>query len=85
MLLTSTDRQFDVKDDVALVSPRRGQHTRRHRGRARAGLHRGRRPHARDRDVVASGLKGILLDRLITNDHARCDAAATRMIDIFLT
>ena len=33
-----------------------------------------------DATALASGLKGILLDRLLTGDHARCDAAARRLI-----
>ncbi|MGW5309637.1 TetR family transcriptional regulator [Nocardia thailandica] len=33
-----------------------------------------------DATVLASGLKGILLDRLVTGDVARCDAAAHRLI-----
>jgi hypothetical protein len=35
--------------------------------------------------VLASGLKGILLDRLVTDDRQRCDAAAQRLIDAVLT
>ncbi|GAA4423867.1 hypothetical protein GCM10023148_25880 [Actinokineospora soli] len=37
-----------------------------------------------DATVLASGLKGILLDRLITADHARCDAAAARLLQLCL-
>ncbi|MFE9789313.1 TetR/AcrR family transcriptional regulator [Nocardia salmonicida] len=41
--------------------------------------------HARvDATVLASGLKGILLDRLVTGDKHRCDAAAHRLIDALL-
>jgi hypothetical protein len=38
-----------------------------------------------DATVLASGLKGILLDRLVAGDHTRCDAAASRLIDAILT
>ncbi|MFE7741787.1 TetR/AcrR family transcriptional regulator [Nocardia sp. NPDC057455] len=46
----------------------------------------GRDPlHARiDATALASGLKGILLDRLVTGDSQRCDAAARRLIDAVL-
>ncbi|MFE1591397.1 TetR family transcriptional regulator [Nocardia sp. NPDC058705] len=37
-----------------------------------------------DATVLASGLKGILLDRLVTGDTQRCDAAAHRLIDALL-
>ncbi|WP_368854285.1 hypothetical protein [Nocardia abscessus] len=47
----------------------------------------GRDPvHARiDATVLASGLKGLLLDRLVTDDPHRCDAAAQRLIEAVLT
>ncbi|MGW6620220.1 TetR/AcrR family transcriptional regulator [Nocardia sp. NPDC055002] len=38
-----------------------------------------------DATVLASGLKGILIDRLVTDDEQRCDAAARRLIDAVLT
>lgn len=38
-----------------------------------------------DATVLASGLKGILLDRLITGDTTRCDAAARRLIDAIMS
>jgi hypothetical protein len=37
---------------------------------------------ARDATVLASGLKGIALDLMITDDRARCEAAATMLITV---
>ncbi|MHA7133006.1 TetR family transcriptional regulator [Oerskovia turbata] len=37
-----------------------------------------------DATLLTSGLKGLLLDRLVTGDHRRTDAAAERLVDLLL-